>query len=160
MGWTYLLMGLCGTEKYMKLRSVHWFLFTLLGQCYAHTSEMQELNDIGLSASMRQSLRRVGNRDSSELHVMLSQSTSVSFHKNPEHCLNETFALYVLCLCVCWYLLVMEITSQLCRCSLGLPLACRLKTCSWSSTSWHLRVSFSARMRAIMAWASFLDRYA
>lgn len=81
-------MELCGTNKIHK---------ALLGQCsknlvqypppnkiitadLTYTSKLQELSDMGLTASMRRSLRRVGNGDSSQLDLGLSQSTSLSYN--------------------------------------------------------------------------------
>lgn len=55
---------------------------------------------MGLTASMRRSLRRVGNWDSSLLDLRLSQSTSVSFVKNPEPCINIISSVCVVFMCV------------------------------------------------------------
>lgn len=49
------------------------------------SSEQQVLSDMGLTASMRRSLRLVGNEASSLLDVELSKLTSVSFHTNKDH---------------------------------------------------------------------------
>lgn len=72
-----------------------------------HThSELQVLSDMGLTASMRRSLRLVGNEASSQLDVELSQLTSVSFHTNKEHhinIINSVCSVFFLCAgtCVC-----------------------------------------------------------
>lgn len=61
---------------------------------------MQELTDMGLIASMRQSLRLIGNWDSSELHLRLFQSILLSFDTNPQQCINIVISVR-LCACVC-----------------------------------------------------------
>lgn len=68
---------------------------------------------MGLTASMRQSLRLVGDGDSSQLDLGLSQSISLSFDKSTERCINMIISVCVVFMCVllCAYVVKLHHSS-------------------------------------------------